>query len=152
MSLDFYNRRRLYPERCANDCCSLTDTGIRYLIACYAKVSWSTNECCLIVFKNTPDARGVVAAACQLPLDHTRVLSTAPASLSTSCLHIYVMLSTCYVMVCLCMCKRLRTCNIGQSDRHVLSDQSGCPGKGYLRQSQTTTNQVGVLSSARLQH
>ncbi len=37
------------------------------------------------------------------------------------------------IMQCLCMCKRLRTRNLGQSDRRTQSGQSGCPGKGYLR-------------------
>ncbi len=32
------------------------------------------------------------------------------------------------------MCKRLRACNLGQSDNRVPAGESGCPSKCYLRQ------------------
>ncbi len=92
-----------------------------------------------------------VAAARQLPLDFTCVLSIGQASLPTSCLHIYV-----YVINVMprYVYARLRTRILGQSDRHAPSDQSGCLSKAYLTQpggssKRTTTSHLRVLSSTR---
>ncbi len=60
------------------------------------------------------------------------------------------MLSICYVMSFLCMCKRLKARNFGQSDRRVLSSQAGCPSKGDTLTGTTTTQLRVLLSTCTL--
>ncbi len=65
------------------------------------------------------------------------------------------MLSICYVMSCLCMCKRWKPRNLGQSHRRVPSGQPGCQSKdpgGWYIEAKTRTSQSRVLQKARILH